>query len=174
MATNEEKNKVYALGLFHKKQAVNECGASFSRLAPDVDTDDDNILVNDSTPDIPRKRLRKVAAMFRSPYTSNFRSSKKSEAIVREIRTGTYALSDELNVVANNDVVDFEEWYIALYMLLILTCTKKLWNIHTTHLIRAPPPPQSCSNPLPLSTTIITSTTNVIATGVKSCAHAND
>ncbi|KAL2532284.1 Uncharacterized protein Adt_05635 [Abeliophyllum distichum] len=65
-----------------------------------------------STPDIPRKRLRKAVAVFRSPYTSNFGSSAKTKVIVREIRTGTYALSDELNDVAIDDVVDFEEWYI--------------------------------------------------------------
>ncbi|KAL2508770.1 hypothetical protein Fot_32417 [Forsythia ovata] len=58
--------------------------------------------------DIPRKRLRKAAAVFKSPYTSNFGSSAK----IREIRTGTYALPDELNAVAIEDVVDFEEWYI--------------------------------------------------------------
>ncbi|KAL2553152.1 Uncharacterized protein Fot_06771 [Forsythia ovata] len=108
VATNEEKNEVYTLGLFHKKQAVNECGASSSRPAPgekrqvedqnpkgkgvdfdksnnenighggtdfevqfeddvgsrakdvevgweDVDADDDYILVDDITPDIPMK-----------------------------------------------------------------------------------------------------------------------
>ncbi|KAL2531912.1 hypothetical protein Adt_05263 [Abeliophyllum distichum] len=47
----------------------------------DVDADDDYILVNDSTPDIPRKRIRKATAVFRSPYTSNFGSSAKSKVI---------------------------------------------------------------------------------------------
>ncbi|KAL2515156.1 Uncharacterized protein Fot_29127 [Forsythia ovata] len=65
----------------------------------DVDADDDYILVDDSTPDIPRKRLRKATAVFKSPYTSNFGSSAK----IREIRTGTYALPDELNDVAIED-----------------------------------------------------------------------
>ncbi|KAL2555486.1 Ubiquitin-like protease domain-containing protein [Forsythia ovata] len=81
---------------------------STSKNEEDVDADDDYILVDDSTPDIPRKRLRKAAAVFKSPYTSNFGSSAK----IREIRTGTYALPDELNAVAIEDVVDFEEWYI--------------------------------------------------------------
>ncbi|KAL2471641.1 Ulp1 protease family [Abeliophyllum distichum] len=78
----------------------------------DVDANDDHILVDDSTPDIPRKSFKKAAAVFRSPYTSNFGSSAKSKVIVPEIRTGTYALSDELNAGAIDDVVDFEEWYI--------------------------------------------------------------
>ncbi|KAL2455858.1 hypothetical protein Fot_57221 [Forsythia ovata] len=81
---------------------------STSKNEEDVDADDDYILVDDSSPDIPRKRLRKAAAVFKSPYTSNFGSSAK----IREIRTGTYALPDELNAVAIEDVVDFEEWYI--------------------------------------------------------------
>ncbi|KAL2514619.1 uncharacterized protein Fot_28590 [Forsythia ovata] len=81
---------------------------STSKNEEDVDADDDYILVDDSTPDIPRKRLRKAAAVFKSPYTSNFGSSAK----IREIRIGTYALPDELNAVAIEDVVDFEEWYI--------------------------------------------------------------
>ncbi|KAL2498442.1 Uncharacterized protein Adt_23992 [Abeliophyllum distichum] len=72
--------------------------------------DDDYILVDDSTPDIPRKRLRKAAVVFRSPYTSNFGSSAKTKVIVRETRTGTYALSEKLNDVVIDDVVDFEEW----------------------------------------------------------------
>ncbi|KAL2521400.1 uncharacterized protein Fot_25323 [Forsythia ovata] len=80
---------------------------STSKNEEDVDADDDYILVDDITPDIPRKRLRKAAAVFKSPYTSNFGSSAK----IREIRTGTYALPDELNAVAIEDVVDFEEWY---------------------------------------------------------------
>ncbi|KAL2466369.1 hypothetical protein Adt_42220 [Abeliophyllum distichum] len=33
VAINEEKNEIYALGLFHKKQSANECGASSSRFA---------------------------------------------------------------------------------------------------------------------------------------------
>ncbi|KAL2470948.1 hypothetical protein Adt_39084 [Abeliophyllum distichum] len=37
---------------------------------------------------------------------------EKIKAIIREIRTGIYALSDELNDVSINDIVDFEEWYI--------------------------------------------------------------
>ncbi|KAL2557158.1 Uncharacterized protein Fot_01897 [Forsythia ovata] len=80
---------------------------STSKNEEDVVDDDDYILVDDITLDIPMKRLRKATAVFK-PYTSNFGSSAK----IREIRTGTYALSDELNVVAIEDVVDFEEWYI--------------------------------------------------------------
>ncbi|KAL2558317.1 Uncharacterized protein Fot_03056 [Forsythia ovata] len=34
VATNEEKNKVYASGLFHKKQTINKCSASSSKPAP--------------------------------------------------------------------------------------------------------------------------------------------
>ncbi|KAL2558001.1 uncharacterized protein Fot_02740 [Forsythia ovata] len=85
---------------------------STSKNEEDVDADDDYILVDDSTPDIPRKRLRKAAAVFKSPYTSNFGSNFGSSAKIREIRTGTYALPDELNDAAIEDVVDFEEWYI--------------------------------------------------------------
>ncbi|KAL2494763.1 hypothetical protein Fot_38520 [Forsythia ovata] len=84
---------------------IGHCGTYFE----DVDTDDDYILVDNNTPDIPRKRLRRAATVFRSPYTSNFGSSAKIKAIVREIRISTYALSDELNAVAINDVVDFKE-----------------------------------------------------------------
>ncbi|KAL2538282.1 hypothetical protein Fot_19673 [Forsythia ovata] len=100
----------------HDLKMIDECvqmrNLSTSKNKEDVDADDDYILVDDSTPNIPMKRLGKTAAVFRSPYTSKFGSSKKSKAIVREIKTGTYALSDELNTVAINDVVDFEEWYI--------------------------------------------------------------
>ncbi|KAL2507392.1 Uncharacterized protein Fot_31039 [Forsythia ovata] len=85
---------------------------STSKNEEDIDADDDYILIDDSTSDIPRKRLRKAAAVFKSPYTLNFGSSAKTKVIVREIRTSTYALSDELNVVAIDDVVDFEEWCI--------------------------------------------------------------
>ncbi|KAL2492014.1 hypothetical protein Adt_27642 [Abeliophyllum distichum] len=46
---------------------VGHSGADFE----DAD-DDDYILVDDSTPDKPRNRLKKAAIVFRSPYTSNF------------------------------------------------------------------------------------------------------
>ncbi|KAL2465813.1 Ubiquitin-like protease domain-containing protein [Abeliophyllum distichum] len=50
---------------------------STSKNEEDVDADDDYILVDDSTPDIPRKRLRKEATVFRLPYTLKFGSSAK-------------------------------------------------------------------------------------------------
>ncbi|KAL2537900.1 Uncharacterized protein Fot_19291 [Forsythia ovata] len=58
---------------------------STSKNEEDVDNDDDYILVDDITPDIPRLRLRKAVVVFKSPYTLNFGSSAK----IREIRTGT-------------------------------------------------------------------------------------
>ncbi|KAL2542238.1 hypothetical protein Adt_03216 [Abeliophyllum distichum] len=56
---------------------------STSKNEEDVDANDDYILVDDSTPDIPRKRLRKVASVFRSPYISNFGLSAKTKVIVQ-------------------------------------------------------------------------------------------
>ncbi|KAL2542247.1 Sentrin-specific protease 1 [Abeliophyllum distichum] len=108
---------------------INECVQirylSTSKNEEDVDANDDYILVDDSTPDIPRKRLRKAAAVFRSPYISNFGSSAKSKVIVREIRIGTYALSDELNAIAIDDVVDWNDTPT-----LLITCLREKWLIN--------------------------------------------
>ncbi|KAL2537934.1 Uncharacterized protein Fot_19325 [Forsythia ovata] len=56
----------------------NESGTEFE----DVDDDDDYILIDDITPNIPRKRFRKAVAVFKSPYTSNFGSSAKIREII--------------------------------------------------------------------------------------------
>ncbi|KAL2456716.1 hypothetical protein Fot_56713 [Forsythia ovata] len=67
--------------------------------------DDDIIQIDDITPIAPRKRTRKTVTVYRSPYISDFISSGKSKTVIREIKSGTFALSNEI------DIVDFEEWF---------------------------------------------------------------
>ncbi|KAL2457778.1 Uncharacterized protein Fot_56115 [Forsythia ovata] len=72
---------------------------------------DDIIQIDDITPSASRRRTRKTAAVYRSPYILDFVSSGKSKAVIQEIKSCTSALSDEINVVDVNDIVDFEEWF---------------------------------------------------------------
>ncbi|KAL2502496.1 Uncharacterized protein Fot_36344 [Forsythia ovata] len=74
-----------------------------------IEQDDDIIQIDDITPSAPRRRTRKTAAVYRSPYISEFVSSGKSKAVIREIRSCTSALRDEINAIDVNDIVDFEE-----------------------------------------------------------------
>ncbi|KAL2508931.1 hypothetical protein Fot_32578 [Forsythia ovata] len=76
-----------------------------------IEQDDDIIQIDDITPSAPRRRTRKTAAVYRSPYISEFVSSGKSKAVIREIRSCTSALRDEINAIDVNDIVDFEEWF---------------------------------------------------------------
>ncbi|KAL2537981.1 Leukotriene A-4 hydrolase-like protein [Forsythia ovata] len=71
------RTRVYAEAVPGVLDAASREFAGMEEMIRDVDADDDHILVIDSAPDIPRKRLRKAAAVFRSPYTSNFGSSEK-------------------------------------------------------------------------------------------------
>ncbi|KAL2491860.1 Ubiquitin-like protease domain-containing protein [Abeliophyllum distichum] len=73
--------------------------------------EDDIIQIDDITPSAPMRRTRKIAAVYGSPYISDFESSGKNKAVIREIRSGTSALRDEINDVDVNDIVDFEEWF---------------------------------------------------------------
>ncbi|KAL2488871.1 Uncharacterized protein Fot_42163 [Forsythia ovata] len=70
----------------HDLKMIDKCvqmrNMSTSKNEENVDADDNYILVYDSTSDILRKKLRKAAAVFKLPYTSNFGSSAKSKAIV--------------------------------------------------------------------------------------------
>ncbi|KAL2457210.1 Uncharacterized protein Fot_56406 [Forsythia ovata] len=73
--------------------------------ATEFEEDDDIIQIDDITPIALRKRTRKTVAVYRSPYISDFISSGKSKTVIREIKSGTFALSNEI------DIVDFEEWF---------------------------------------------------------------
>ncbi|KAL2501569.1 hypothetical protein Fot_35417 [Forsythia ovata] len=84
---------------------------STSKMAEKIEQDDDIIQIDDITPSAPRRRTRKTAAVYRSPYISEFVSSGKSKAVIREIRSCTSALRDEINAIDVNDIVDFEEWF---------------------------------------------------------------
>ncbi|KAL2558067.1 hypothetical protein Fot_02806 [Forsythia ovata] len=84
---------------------------STSKMAEKIEQDDDIIQTDDITPSAPRRRTRKTAAVYRFPYISEFVSSGKSKAVIREIRSCTSALRDEINAVDVNDIVDFEEWF---------------------------------------------------------------
>ncbi|KAL2510028.1 Ulp1 protease family [Forsythia ovata] len=79
--------------------------------ATEFEQDDDIIQIDDFTPSAPRRRTRKTAAVYRSPYISEFVSSGKSKAVIREIRICTSALRDEINAIDVNDIVNFEEWF---------------------------------------------------------------
>ncbi|KAL2552638.1 Uncharacterized protein Fot_06257 [Forsythia ovata] len=84
---------------------------STSKMAEKIEQDDDTIQIDDITPSAPRRRTRKTASVYISPYILEFVSSGKSKAVIREIRSCTSALRDEINVVDVNDIVDFEEWF---------------------------------------------------------------
>ncbi|KAL2554531.1 hypothetical protein Fot_08150 [Forsythia ovata] len=51
---------------------------STSKMAEKIEQDDDIIQIDDITPSAPRRRTRKTAAVYRSPYISEFVSSGKS------------------------------------------------------------------------------------------------
>ncbi|KAL2530260.1 hypothetical protein Fot_22861 [Forsythia ovata] len=55
------------------------------------------------------KDKKNSSGVYRSPYISEFVLSEKSKAVIREIRSCTSALRDEINVVDVNDIIDFEE-----------------------------------------------------------------
>ncbi|KAL2461724.1 RNA-directed DNA polymerase [Abeliophyllum distichum] len=57
-----------------------------------IEEDDDIIQIDDITPSAPMRRTRKIAAVYGSPYISDFESSGKNKAVIREIRSGTSAL----------------------------------------------------------------------------------
>ncbi|KAL2559642.1 hypothetical protein Fot_04381 [Forsythia ovata] len=82
-------------------QVEDNVGFQLKDLEVESQVFDDVIQIDDIIPSAPRKRIREIAAV----------SSGKSKAIIREIRSSTYALSDEINVVDVNDIVDFEEWF---------------------------------------------------------------
>ncbi|KAL2559319.1 Uncharacterized protein Fot_04058 [Forsythia ovata] len=82
-------------------QVEDNVGFQLKDLEVESQVFDDVIQIDDIIPSAPRRRIREIAAV----------SSGKSKAIIREIRSSTYALSDEINVVDVNDIVDFEEWF---------------------------------------------------------------
>ncbi|KAL2549699.1 Uncharacterized protein Fot_11229 [Forsythia ovata] len=75
---------------------------STSKKTEKIGEDDDIIQIDDITPSAPRRRIRK---------TEYFISSGNSKDVIQEIMSGTSALSDEINDVDVNDIVDFEEWF---------------------------------------------------------------
>ncbi|KAL2494159.1 Uncharacterized protein Fot_37916 [Forsythia ovata] len=81
---------------------------STSKMAEKIEQDDDIIKIDDITPSALRRRTRKTTAVYRSPYISEFVSSRKSKVVIREIRSCTSALRDEINAIDINDIVDFE------------------------------------------------------------------
>ncbi|KAL2545289.1 Uncharacterized protein Fot_14522 [Forsythia ovata] len=82
---------------------------STSKMAEKIEQDDDIIQIDDITPSVARRRTRKTTAVYRSPYISEFVSSGKSKAVIREIKSCTSTLRGEINDVDVNDIVDFEE-----------------------------------------------------------------
>ncbi|KAL2551405.1 Sentrin-specific protease 1 [Forsythia ovata] len=90
-----------------KNESVHHGATEFEK----IEQDDDIIQIDDITSSAPRRRTRKTAAVYRSPYISEFVSSGKSKAVIREIRSCTSALRDEINAIDVNDIVDFEEWF---------------------------------------------------------------
>ncbi|KAL2549730.1 Uncharacterized protein Fot_11260 [Forsythia ovata] len=58
-----------------------------------------------------KEKDKKIAAVYKYPNISDFLSSGKSKDVIQEIVSGTSALSDEINAVDVNDIVDFEEWF---------------------------------------------------------------
>ncbi|KAL2552921.1 Uncharacterized protein Fot_06540 [Forsythia ovata] len=81
---------------------------STSKMAEKIEQDD-IIQIDDITPSVARRRTRKTAAVYRSSYISEFVSSGKSKAVIREIKSCTSTLRGEINDVDVNDIVDFEE-----------------------------------------------------------------